>query len=80
MPYDDELTKRDLYCYRRGEMQEYIRNYTKEHGFLVPEIRHRLFQWVDTGHDVHDNPWGIRDKITNRPCDYLIAMDLHYSK
>ena len=28
----DELTRRDLYMYRRGEMREYIRNYMKEHG------------------------------------------------
>ena len=80
MMYDDELTKRDLYMYRRGEMREYIRNYMKEHGSLDPELRHRLYQWVDIGHDVHDNPWGIRDKTSHLPCDYLVAFDLHYSK
>lgn len=80
MMYNDELTKRDLYMYRRGEMQEYIRNYTREHGFLDPEIHHRLYQWVATGHSVHDNPWGFRDKTNCLPCDYLMAFDIHYSK
>lgn len=76
MLYDDELTQRDLYMYRRGEMREYIRN----HGILDPEIHHRLYQWVDTGHSIHDNPWGIRDPQKGLPCDYLAAMDIFYSK
>ena len=68
---NDELTKRDLYMYRRGEMREYIRN----HGILDSEIHHLLYQWVVTGHSVHDNPWGIRDHKRGLPCDYLEAME-----
>ena len=71
-----EPTKRDWYMYRRGEMSDYIRN----HGILDAEIHHRLIQWVGTGHSVHDNPWGIRDKNTGFPCDYLEAMNIFYSK
>ena len=76
MIYDDELTKRDWYMYRRGEMSEYMRS----HGILSADKRHRLYQWVDTGHSVHDNPWGIRDKEKGMPCDYLEAMDIFYSR
>lgn len=76
MLYDDELTQRDLYMYRRGEMHEYIRN----HGILDFEIHQRLYQWVDTGHSVHNNPWGIRDPRKSLPCDYLEAMDIFYNK
>ena len=68
---DTELTARDLYMYRRGEMREYIRN----HGILDSEIHHMLYQWVVTGHSVHDNPWGIRDHKRGLPCDYLEAME-----
>ena len=75
MIYDD-LTERDLYMYRRGEMREYIRN----HGTLSTDLNHRLYQWVETGHSVHENPWGLRDKKTGLPCDYLEAMDIFYSK
>ena len=76
MIYDDELTRRDLYMYRRGEMREYIRN----HGILDSEIHHRLYQWVDTGHSVHDNPWGIRDPQKGLPCEYLEAMNIFYNR
>ena len=76
MIYDDNLTNRDWYMYRRGEMREYIRN----HGILEPEIHHRLYQWVATGHSVHDNPWGIRDQQRGLPYDYLSAMEIFYSK
>ena len=76
MSYEGELTKRDLYMYRRGEMREYIRN----HGILDPEIHYRLYQWVDTGHSVHDNPWGIMAAGKCLPCDYLEAMKIYYSK
>ena len=58
----DELTARDWYMYRRGEMREYIRN----QGKIDPNSRSRLYQWVDTGHSVHDNPWGIRDPLCVR--------------
>lgn len=76
MLYDDKLTQRDLYMYRRGEMREYIRN----HGILDPDIHHRLFQRVNTGHSVHDNPWGIRDPKRGFPCDYLEAAEIFYSR
>ncbi len=72
----DEVTRRDWYCFRRGEMQEYIRN----HGILPEDLRHKLFEWVDTGHSVHDNPWGIIDKTTGLPSDYLEAMEAFYTK
>ena len=74
MTYDDELTKRDWYMYRRGEMAECIRN----HPISDPDIRHALYQWVDTGHSVHDNPWGIADKSRVRPCDFLTAFSVQY--
>lgn len=76
MIYDDELTKRDWYMYRRGEMREYLRH----HDILNGEIRHALYQWVDTGHSVHDNPWGIWDETRNKPCDYIKAMSIAYKK
>ena len=72
MLYDDELTQRDLYMYRRGEMREYIRN----HGILHSDIHHQLYQWVNTGHSIHDNPWGIRDPKRGIPYDYLTAMEI----
>ncbi len=72
MIYNDKLTKRDMYMYRRGEMREYIRN----RGILSPEIHQQLLQWVDAGHDVHENPWGIRSIETGWPCDYLEAMKI----
>ncbi len=75
MTFDTEMTSRDWYMYRRGEMTEYIRN----HPIKDMDIRHALYQWVDTGHSVHDNPWGIPDKNRVRPCDYLTAMEIHYS-
>ena len=71
-----ELTTRDWYMFRRGEMREYIRN----HGILDPDVRHRLLQWVDSGHSIHDNPWGIRDQNTGLPSDYLEAMDIFYCR
>ena len=76
MIYDDNLTARDWYMYRRGEMREYIRN----RGVFDPEIRHRLYQWVATGHNVYDNPWGIRDPKSGLPCDYLSAMEIFYGR
>ena len=72
----DELTARDWYMYRRGEMREYIRN----QGKIDPNSRSRLYQWVDTGHSVHDNPWGIRDQNSGLPSDYLDAMNVYYNK
>ena len=76
MIYDNELTQRDLYMYRRGEMREYIRN----HGILDPDTHHLLYQWVNTGHSVHDNPWGIIDSKRWLPCDYLEALAKVYNK
>ena len=76
MIYDDEITKRDWYMYRRGEMREYLRN----HDILNSDIMHAIYQWVDTGHSVHDNPWGIWDKTQSKPCDYLKAMSIAYNK
>ncbi len=76
MKYNDELTERDMYMYRRGEMREYVRN----HGILPAEIHHQLYQWVDSGHDVHDNPWGIRSSKTGLSCDYLEALAILESR
>lgn len=76
MIYNDELTARDWYMYRRGEMREYIRS----HGILHPEKQHLLSQWINAGHSVHDNPWGIRDEKTGLSCDYLAAMEIFYSQ
>lgn len=70
MKYNDELTERDMYMYRRGEMREYV----KKHGVLSSELYYQLYRWVDSGHDVHDNPWGIRSTETGLPCDYLEAL------
>lgn len=74
MTYDDELTSRDWYMYRRGEMAEYLRNRPALH----MDIRHALYQWVDTGHSVHDNPWGVLDRDRSIPCDYLTAFAVQY--
>ena len=76
MIYDDSITERDWYMYRRGELKEYIRH----HETLPVEVHRQLYQWVTDGHSVHDNPWGIKNSITNLPCDYLTAMDIYYSK
>ena len=76
MKYNDKITERDMYMYRRGEMREYIRN----RGILPSEIHHQLYQWVDSGHDVHDNPWGIRSMKTGSPCDFLEALDILESR
>lgn len=76
MKYDDELTERDLYMYQRGVLREYVSN----HGILPSEIRHQLYQWVDSGHDVHDNPWGIRSTETGLLCDYLEALSILESR
>ncbi len=72
----DELTERDLYMYRRGEMSEYIRN----HALLDSNTYSELYQWVDTGHSVHANPWGIWDPDEYTPCDYLKARNIIYRK
>ena len=63
----------DIKCF---EMQEYIRN----HGILDSDIHHRLYQWVNNGNSVHDNPWGIRDPKRGLPCDYLEAMEIFYNR
>ena len=68
----DEITKRDWYMYRRGELREYIRC----HGILSGDVHSELFKWIDTGHDIHDNPWGLRDTKNNLSYDYLKAMEL----
>ena len=71
MIYDD-LTERDLYMYRRGEMREYIRN----HGILPEQTRHELYEWVQSGHSVHENPWGLYDDLKHMHYDYLAALRL----
>ena len=72
MIYDDELTERDWYIYRRGEMAEYIRN----HKPISSDIRHELFRWVASGYSVQENPWGIYDPARHLPCDYITAMNI----
>ena len=76
MIYDDEVTKRDWYMFRRGEMSEYIRN----HGNIHLDLYQKLYQWVETGHSIHENPWGIRNPKSNLPCDYITAMEIFYNK
>ena len=52
--------------------------------FIGPSIGgwciHQLYQWVDSGHDVHDNPWGIRSMKTGSPCDFLEALNILESR
>ena len=69
MIYDD-LTERDLYMYRRGEMREYIRN----HGILPGELHHEIHEWIKSGHGVHENPWRLYDNHKGEPYDYLAAL------
>ena len=77
MIYNEELTKRVWYMYRRGEMSEYLRN----KGPIDPDTHHKLYQWVCTSsYGVHDNPWGIWDAKNHRPCDFLEAMEIFYSR
>ena len=76
MIYDDEVTKRDWYMFRRGEISEYIRN----HGNIHLDLYQKLYQWVETGHSIHENPWGIRNPKSNLPCDYITAMEIFYNK
>ena len=69
---NDDLTERDLYMYRRGEMREYIRN----HGILPGETHHKIHEWVKAGHSVHQNPWGLYDNQRHEPYDFLTALRL----
>lgn len=74
MIYDDEVTKRDWYMYRRGEMREYLRN----HPIYDETIKHALYRWVDIGNSVHDNPWGIPTLDRTRSADFLEAYAIRY--
>ena len=57
-------------------MREYIRN----HDILDSDTHHMLYQWGDTGHSVHDNPWGVMDPRRGLTCDYPEAMETFYNQ
>lgn len=69
---NDNLTDRDLYMYRREVMREYLR----QHSSVSVEIHQKLNEWIRSGHDVHDNPWGLYNHKTGVPYDYLEAMKI----
>ena len=64
----EELTKSEIVAYYRGKFSEYIR-----HEVITEEERRALFQWVNAGHDVHDNPWGLRNRNFSFNMDYIEA-------
>lgn len=65
-----ELTKRDIYCYHRGQLSEYIRN----HPEIKPAEKQQLLKWISNGHDIHSNPFGMYDYGRHREYDYLDAL------
>ena len=72
----NELTERDLYMYRRGELREYIRN----HRPLSIEIQHELRLWVDAGHSVYENPWKMYIIECGFELGYLEAKERFFSE
>lgn len=66
----EELTKRDIYMYNRGMLDEYIRS----HQNISLSERSLLFEWIRRGNDIHSNPFGLYDDKKHRSYDYLDAM------
>ena len=64
----DELSKAEIIAYYRGKFSEYIRHHS-----LTDEEYRALFQWVNAGNDVHDNPWGLRKSNAPFKVDYIEA-------